>query len=178
MREGSITLGLLIGLTLGSLAVGGGAGWYATKTALGARHAAELDALAQDHQREQDALQGRVEALVGDLATCEAKTTPEAITATGRVLEAAQASDIADVQLRAAVVGAIPSTLLAQAVIDTGSSQSIAAYAALSGCWSSNTTGDSARSGCSTVIPQAWGAAVAGLAACPEAAAELGAGVE
>ena len=174
MREGSITLGLAIAFFVGGAVVGGGGGYLLHTKPFEVRHAAELDALAQAHQQEQDALQGRVEALVGDLATCEAKTTPESITATGRVLEAAQASDIADVQLRAAVVGAIPSTLLAQAVIDTGSPQSIAAYAALSGCWAANTTGDSSRAGCATTIPQAWGAAVAGLAACPQPAVELG----
>ena len=164
MRSGSITLGIII--TLGVVAVAEGV-YIGAQARKAERETIEA---ADACQQAQDALQGRVEALVGDLATCEAKTTPESITATGRVLEAAQAADIADVQLRAAVVGAIPSTLLAQAVIDTGSPQSIAAYAALSGCWAANTTGDSSRAGCATTIPQAWGAAVAGLAACPETA--------
>jgi len=172
MREGSVAL--TIAIVTGIVTTVTATGWGLTERARAKRAEAQMVEAAQAHQQEQDALQGRVEALVGDLATCEAKTTPESITATGRVLEAAQAADIADVQLRAAVVGAIPSTLLAQAVIDTGSPQSIAAYAALSGCWAANTTGDSSRAGCATTIPQAWGAAVAGLAACPQPAVELG----
>jgi hypothetical protein len=116
------------------------------------------------------ALEADKQELAADLATCQAMVTPESITATGKVLEAAQASDIADVQLRAAVVAAIPSAMLAQAVVDSGSPQSIAAYAALAGCWSQNTTGDSSRSGCGPqgAIVTAWASAVAALPACSE----------
>lgn len=129
-----------------------------------AEHAAGVQALHEGHAAE-------VATLSADLAECRARVTPESIDATGRVLQAAQVSELADVQLRAAVVAAMPQQTIAEAVIATGSPQSIAAYAGLVGCWSANTTGDSARSGCAREVPQAWAAAVAALAACPADAA-------
>lgn len=111
--------------------------------------------------------------LQGRLSTCEAKVTQESIDATGRVLAAAQASDIADTNLKAAVVAAIPLAMYAEAVIATGSPQSISAAAEMAGCRAANTTGDSGRTGCAKEVPERWAAANEALAAYPDCAEPL-----
>ena len=165
MREGSITLGLLIGLTLGSLALGGGAGWYATKTALKARHAAELDALAQDHQAAQDALQGRVEAQAEELGLCRGKVTQESISA-------ALAPDLADAQARADILRSLPRARLAERLIETGSPRVLLAVDWMARCESLLLVGDVDRLGCGSKgeAVQALQDAMAEQAACPEVA--------
>jgi len=134
-----------------------------------ARNAAERDAAeVQDvHDGIVTSLRAELADEREDLATCRAEVAPKSLDAAGRVIEASQAADIADLELRAAVVSAIPATTYAEAVIASGSPRSIAAAEALAGCRAANTQGDSARSGCATVIPQAWAAAVAELDACP-----------
>ena len=127
-------------------------------------HEAELRA---EHQVAVDQQRAEAQQLSAELGECQAHEARETLTGAGLVLEAAQLSEVEDLQLRAAVVAAIPQTLLAEAVVATGSPQSIAAYAALAGCWAANTTGDSARGGCATQVPQGWAAALAELAACP-----------
>lgn len=123
-------------------------------------HDEQVESLQSDHKDEVVDLQGR-------LSTCLAKTTPESLDAAGRILSAAQETDIADTNLRAAVVAATPLALYAEAVIETGSPRSIDAAAQMAGCRASNTTGDSARTGCSKEVPEAWKVANAALAQCP-----------
>ena len=108
----------------------------------------------------------------GALAACEERAVPETVQASAQgttdALTAALAPEMASMEARVLLVQAIPQAELARAVIATGSPQSIAAHAALAGCWAANTTGDSARSGCATKIPEAWFEAVSALPACSE----------
>lgn len=124
----------------------------------------------EDHAEQVAELQADKQQLSEDLGTCRARVTQESIDATGRVVAQAQAADIADTQLRAAVVEAIPAAMMAEAVIATGSPQSIAAYAGLIQCAGVAATGDSARLGCgpSGAMVTTWAASVEALAACPE----------
>ena len=163
MRNGSITLGLLIGLTIGAgiggLAVGGGAGWWLTGKS---RDAKALEA-ARAHQLEQDALQARVEALGADLATCEAKVTAES-------LAAALAPDLAEVGARAALVSSLPRLETTRALLEVASPRLLAAESRMLGCEAVGATGDSARLGCGPqgAVVTEWQAAVQAQAACPE----------
>lgn len=154
----AIIIAALVGLG------GGGAGGYALATRKADREAAQE---RSEHAAQVQAREEELRALTGDLERCQAEVAPKSLDAAGRVLEASQATDVADLELRAAVVSAIPATTYAEAVIETGSPRSIAAAEALAGCRAANTQGDSARSGCATVIPQAWAAAVEALEACP-----------
>ena len=104
----------------------------------------------------------------GDLGTCRAKVTAESMDAAGRIVAAAQESDIADTNLRAAIVEATPLAMYAEAVIETGSPMSISAAAEMAGCRAANTTGDSSRTGCAKEVPERWALANEGLALCPE----------
>ena len=159
-----MTAGVIIAIAIASATGGGVLG------ILGTNHFAgkAADAAAAEYTAALDTKEGEVNRLTGELATCEAKITPEAIDATGRVLAAAQATEIADTTLRASVVAAMPQQLLAEAVIATGSPRMIAAESAMARCTAANTTGDSARGGCAKEVPTAWAAAVDALAACPE----------
>ena len=163
MRNGSITLGLLIGLTIGAgiggLAVGGGAGWWLTGKS---RDAKALET-AHAHQVEQDALQARVEALGADLATCEAKVTAESLTA-------ALAPDLAEVGARAALVSSLPRLETTRALLEVASPRLLAAESRMLGCEAVGATGDSARLGCGPqgAVVTEWQAAVQAQAACPE----------
>ena len=126
---------------------------------------------AQDHREElaaaKEAHKTEVVELQGKLSTCQAKVTQESMDAAGRIVQAAQESDIADTNLRAAIVESTPLALYAEAIIETGSPRSIDAAAQMAGCRAANTTGDSSRSGCSKEVPEAWKAANAALAECP-----------
>ena len=159
MRSGSITLGMLIGFTIGGLAVGGGAGWWLTGKS---RDAKALET-AQAHQVEQDALHGRVEALTGDLATCEAKVTAESLTA-------ALAPDLAEVGARASLVSSLPRLETTRALLEVASPRLLAAESRMLGCEAVGATGDSARLGCGPqgAVVTEWQAAVQAQAACPE----------
>jgi len=172
-RNGSITLGLLIGFTLGGAVVGGGAGWFLTAKSRDARHLSEMETAAHAHQQEQDALQGRVEALTGDLATYKAKTTPESLTAaatgTTDALGAALAPALAEVQARAGIVSAVTLDRYAQALIDSASPRMVVADGALARCVAMTAVKSADLTGCGNNGPviAEWVKAVEAQAACP-----------
>ena len=160
MRSGSITLGLLIGLTLGGLAVGGGAGWYFTGKARDAAHASEMETAAQAR-----------EALATALGECEARVTAESIQASAQgttdALGAALAPDLAEVALRVQLVQGLQSRDYTSALLEVASPQLIAAEAAMTRCAALTVEGDSSRLGCSKEVVTAWAQAVEALPACP-----------
>lgn len=158
-----IVIAALVGIGAGS-----GATLHFTSKA---RHASE-EQIRAEHADALADLHSEIEASAADLARCQAEVAPKSLDAAGRVLEASQATDIADLNLRAAVVSAIPATEYARAVIATGSPRSIGAAEALAGCRASNTTGDSSRSGCGPqgAVVQEWAAANASLSSCIVAA--------
>jgi len=132
MREGSITLGIII--TLGVVAVTEGV-YIGVQARKAEREALEA---AQAHQVEQDALQARVEALGADLGECKARVTAESLTAaatgTTDALGAALAPELADVQARAALVAAMPSQAYAAEFVKTASVHMLGAEIALGRC--------------------------------------------
>ena len=159
LLNGSITLGLLIGFTLGGLAVGGGAGWWLTGKA---RDAKALEA-AHAHQVEQDALQGRVEALVADLGECRARVTAESI-------GAALAPELADAQARADILANLPRAKVAEAVIEHASPRLLVATDWMMRCESLLMVNNVDRLGCGSKgeAVQALQDALEAQAACPE----------
>ena len=144
------TVAILIGVLIGGSA-GVGITWTAT---------------SRQAKAQQAVLNAEIVEKATALGRCEAEQAPKTVTAAGTVIDAANAPDIADTALRAAVVEAIPQTIYAEAIVKTGNARLIAVEAAMARCSVSNTTGDSSRSGCATTVPATWGAAVAGLDAC------------
>jgi hypothetical protein len=151
-----LVVAILIGIGTTGVA---GSGWYF-------EHRARVAERAQAQQAAQEAS--------GALAACEERTVPETVRESAQgttdALTAALAPEMTEMQARLLLVQSIPQAELARAVIATGSPQSIAAHAALAGCWAANTTGDSARSGCAKEIPEAWAESVAALPSCPDLA--------
>ena len=159
-RSGSITLGLLIGLTAGALVVGAGGGWYASSKVSGAQHATELQA-AQDE----------TQALAAELGECQARVTAESLQAaaagTTDALGAALAPDLAEVALRTQLVQGLQARDYTAALLEVASPQLIAAEAAMTRCAALTVEGDSSRLGCSKEVVEAWAEAVAALPDCP-----------
>ena len=161
----SAALTFAIGALVGIL-VGGSAATVITYSV--AAHRA--DALAEQVAEDQAGAAAALQAKSADLAACLAEQAPKTVDAAGRVVAAANAPEIADVQLRAAVVSAMPQTIYAEAIVQTGNARLIAVEGAMARCAASNTTGDSSRSGCSREVPAAWAETIQALSACVEPA--------
>ncbi len=162
MRNGSITLGLLIGVSVAALITGTGAGWYAAAKINGPEHAAELQA-AQDE----------AQALSASLGECQARVTAESLheaaQGTTDALGVALAPELAEVGLRVELVRSLQAADYTAALLEVASPQLISAEAAMTRCASMALEGDSARLGCSKEVVEAWAAAVEALPACPDA---------
>jgi len=170
LRTGSISVGLVAALCLGSALLGAGGGWYATGKARDKRAAQA----AQDHQQDRDALQGRVEALTAGLGECEAKTTPESIQASAQgttdALTVALAADVEEVRMRADFIRSLQSAELTSAMLDASSPKLLAAERAMDRCASLIVSKGADVAGCGSSGPvvSAWSEAVQALGACPE----------
>ncbi len=120
MRNGSITIGLLIGVSVAALITGTGAGWYAAAKINGPEHAAELQA-AQDE----------AQALSASLGECQARVTSESVReaaqGTTDALGVALAPELADVGLRVSLVQGLTLDRYAEAIIETGSTRLVMA---------------------------------------------------
>ena len=160
MRSGSITLGLLIGFTIGGLAVGGGAGWWLTGKA---RDAKALEA-AQAHQVEQGALQGRVETLTGDLRACEVAVTENALKAsaagTTDALTAALAPYMLQQGVEASLIQALSQDRYSVELVKVASPRLLAAETAMTRCALLVQAKDSSVLGCGKEVVAEWVAAM------------------
>ena len=124
--------------------------------------AAEAQADAE-HAGELRAVQERVEALTGELGTCEAQVTANSI-------GAALAPDLADAQARADILASLPRAKVAEALIEHASPRLLVATDWMMRCESLLMVNDVDRLGCGSKgeAVQALQEALEAQAACPE----------
>lgn len=157
-RTGSISLGLIVALCVGSAAVGGGAGWFFT---------------SKRADKRLSEVQGRTEALSVELGECRAAVTQESLQVSAQgttdALTVALAPELAEVQARAELVRAIPRAEITSAIIATGSPRLIAAESWMARCEAMQAIKETDRLGCGSAgqAVSAYQAALEAQAACP-----------
>ena len=160
MREGSITLGLLIGFTLGGLAVGGGAGWWLT----GKARDAELSTITGELDAELAVERQKGAELERRLATCEAQVTANALKAsaagTTDALTAALAPYMLQQGVEASLIQALSQDRYSVELVKVASPRLLAAETAMTRCALLVQAKDSSVLGCGKEVVAEWVAAM------------------
>jgi hypothetical protein len=155
MRQGSITVGIIIGLSV--LAAGEGVAiWFVQSKR------------TQDRAQAQQAAQEAS----GALAACEARTVPETVRESAQgttdALTAALAPHLGQVGVSAALVQSFSQDRYSVELIKVASPRLLAAEAAMTRCALLVQTSDSAVLGCGKEVVDEWQAAMQAQAACPD----------
>tara|TARA_Y100000310_G_scaffold304499_1_gene343734 strand:- start:171 stop:695 length:525 start_codon:yes stop_codon:yes gene_type:complete len=130
--------------------------------------------VAQEHQEALGAKDNALLAKQGELSTCMAKTTPEALAeaakGTTEALEQAMAPELAEVGLRAALIDSVSQAAYTGRMIEVASPRLIAADLALSRCAAITAAQGADLMGCGNngLILKEWQKAVEAQEACRE----------